>query len=54
MSDPSFRQLAAFRMSFWNKQIGSESGVFGDQKSLFGQLLQLPNERSSLMFSHFR
>jgi hypothetical protein len=33
MSGSSFRHLAAFRISFWNNQIGSEGGVFGDQKA---------------------
>jgi hypothetical protein len=34
MSGPSFRHLAAFRITFWNKQIRSEDGVLGDQKAL--------------------
>jgi hypothetical protein len=33
MSGPRFRHLAAFRMSFWNKQIGSEDDDFGEQKA---------------------
>jgi hypothetical protein len=33
MSGPLRRRLTAFLMSFWNKQIGLDDGVFGDQKA---------------------
>jgi hypothetical protein len=33
MSGPSFRDLIAFRISPWNKQIGSDDGVFRDQET---------------------
>jgi hypothetical protein len=33
MSDPSFRHLAAFLISFWNKQIGSNDCVLGGRKA---------------------
>jgi hypothetical protein len=33
MSGPSFRRLTAFRISPWNKQIGSDDGVFRDQET---------------------
>ena len=33
ISGACFRQATAFRMSFWNNQIGPENGIFGDQKA---------------------
>jgi hypothetical protein len=42
ISGARFRQATAFRMLFWGNQIGSENGVFGDQKAA----LHWPAERA--------
>jgi hypothetical protein len=44
--DRTFRQLAVFFMSFWNKQIGFEGGGFGDQKALFEKFIKFPMTES--------
>ena len=54
MSGPSFRQLAAFRISFWSKQIGSEDGVFGDREALLGRPSECPTTKSRLCSLFFR
>jgi hypothetical protein len=54
MFGPRFQHLAAFRMSFWNKQIESEDGGFGDQEALLGRPFRMPNDQILLMFAHFR
>jgi hypothetical protein len=46
MSNPRFRQLSSFRMSYWNKQMGSEDGVFGDQKALLEDFIKFPMTES--------
>jgi hypothetical protein len=54
-SGPRIRPLTAIRMSYWNKQIGSDDGVFGVQKgSLDGPPPQSSNHQISPMFTHFR
>ena len=35
-------RLGAFRISFWNKQIGSEDCVFGDQECVLGGSAKCP------------
>jgi hypothetical protein len=51
MSGPSFRHLAMFRMSCWNKQIGSDDGIFRDQKASSDKRGQDSNDFISPMFT---
>jgi hypothetical protein len=44
-----FRQLDAFLISFWKKEIGTKDSVFVGQKGLVGRVLQMPNARVSLI-----
>jgi hypothetical protein len=53
MSKPGFRQMAAFRMSFWNKQIGFEDREFGRSKGLIGRVPQKSDGQNSLLFTDF-
>jgi hypothetical protein len=51
MSDPCCRRLAGFYISFWNKQIGSDDSVFGDQKALLDGYPRKSNDRLSPLFT---
>jgi hypothetical protein len=53
MCGSRFRHLDSFRMSFWNKKIGCEDSVFGDQKACWTSL-HVSNAQLSRVFTNFR